>query len=405
MVDLRKLGDFISRSVKAAESALQSGNEVEQERINALLTMANQAAKAEAEKLQSKPAQTGEQFGGQQGSFQLPPNSLMAQPSVEPAPQFPRKTQDPLGIMERLSSAASPQESQANPFTKMLENVPKRPDPEFGLPPMPGFPGDKKPGVLPLETFKPTKPQAPVQSTAEAIMSLVQKDPVPFGPTKEQVQQDRRTSTPPPKFLSKATPAQVDTSAGKAAVEGVAGAGAGISGAVNAIKAAGPQKTLAQLKAMATDQAEKDFLRRVELEVGQRPEFLTLENLAVLLLFGARGVFQKWSSDIARYESGKKGVSNRMLLEKKESRLAADKEFERENLERKMEIFAADKELQPKLRALDKRMDSIEREASRKSTVMSMSGAKPEDIDAALKEIYKQRDILQQYWNSQVGLK
>lgn len=105
---------------------------------------------------------------------------------------------------------------------------------------------------------------------------------------------------------------------------------------------------MGEVKKVAKDPFEQEFLKRVERELGQKPSFFNFETLAMLLLMGAPRAYQNFKSKEAFYNQGKLGIAKEMRAEGRD-KTRVDNRLEVERMRGELQTKLAHFALRPKM--------------------------------------------------------
>lgn len=93
---------------------------------------------------------------------------------------------------------------------------------------------------------------------------------------------------------------------------------------------------MGSVKKTATDPFEKEFLTRVERELGKKPSFFTFETLAMLLLMGAPRAYQNFQNQKQQYATGKRDIAKEMRGEMNRTK-SNDYRLQKDQLDRELQ--------------------------------------------------------------------
>lgn len=327
MPDLRRLQDFLGRTQKHLQFAMDNGDEDGTNQYEGFMDRANALAeRALGQGGQSQPMMAdGPQDGTtpQKNSYSSndflntpalndPSGKLKIDLSQEVTDPFKKAVNPIQGAMDRYgaqpagsqlnilkSLGQSQGQAEAPPFTSFMSNMfqgapspeqqrqanpmPEAPqfDPAaYGKSLMPDIGGTTKPGAAHTQWGYPVGDPLPSGSSPKLIPSAPT-------PKLDQAYEGQEPAVMPGKYESDPTFRNRIDSMGQ------------IAGTKNYAKS--PQ--------------ELEFLDRVEREVGSKPSFFTLENIAMLLLMGAPRAYQNFQNDKKNYQQGVAGVAKGMRAE------------------------------------------------------------------------------------------
>ena len=129
---------------------------------------------------------------------------------------------------------------------------------------------------------------------------------------------------------------------------------------------------MGQVKQVAKDPFEQEFLKRVERELGKKPSFFTFETLAMLLLMGAPRAYQNFQNQKQSYATGKRDIAKEMRGELTKGKID-NYRSEKDRLDRELEAkkIAATYQTGAVKAALDRHSLEYERLGKEIGTIMS----------------------------------